>query len=139
MKLLTNSESSVTLFNNEEAVDNNLRMLDYKLNKKRTTAKLLRGAKRVKNLNVEVKSGCVNLRFSDGAYLEIVLPMLREWHIKVNEVIELGDKALKIVDFETRLYINDKHADTRLVIAYLEQNFTIHAYNTTQNVMSCTV
>ena len=51
---------------------------------KKAKAKLPKGAKR-KNLNVEVRPGCVNLRFNDGAYFQIVLPLLREWKQKSQE------------------------------------------------------
>ena len=61
----------------------NGRALPYVLNKKRANVKLLKGATRENNLDVEVKSGCVNLRFSDGAYFGVVLPLLRDWNRNV--------------------------------------------------------
>ena len=61
----------------------NGRTFDYDLNERRPKAKLLKCAKRAKHLNVEIKSGCVNMRFSDGAYFEVPLPFLRDWHKKV--------------------------------------------------------
>ena len=64
----------------------NGREFNYVVNEKRTKAKLLKGAKRRNNLEVEVKSGCVNLRFNDGSYFEVILPLLREFHKREGEI-----------------------------------------------------
>ena len=42
----------------------NTRTFSYDLNEKKARVKLLKGAKRAKNLDVEIKSTCVNMRFS---------------------------------------------------------------------------
>ena len=76
MKMLRNSEPSVVELN----IDcDDKRVFDYTLNHKRTKAKLLKGANEKKNLEIEIKPGCVNLHFNDGSYHEILLPQLREW------------------------------------------------------------
>ena len=75
MKKLTNSVSSLVNL----AVDKEERTFEYVMNKKRANTKLLKAAKRIKNLEVEVKSNCVNLRFNDGSYYEVVLPLIKEW------------------------------------------------------------
>ena len=84
MKQVTNSEISFVQSDKavkevKEEKNQEGRVFGYALNHKRAKAKLLKGAKRDKNLNVEVKSGCVNLRFDDGSYFGIILPLLREW------------------------------------------------------------
>ena len=56
----------------------NGRILNYALNEKRTKTKLLKGAKRLKPLDVEIKSGCANMRFNDGSYFEVLLPILKD-------------------------------------------------------------
>ena len=61
-------------------VDSNGRVFSYKLNEKKAKAKLLKGAKRKKPLDVEIKSGCVNMRFNDGSYYGVALPILRQWY-----------------------------------------------------------
>ena len=66
------------------------REFNYVLNTKRTKAKLLKGAKRANNLEIERKVGCVNFLFSDGSYHEVVLPMLRIWNNKSEEMIKQG-------------------------------------------------
>ena len=68
------------------------RNFDYDLNEKKAKAKLLKGARRAKHLNIEIKSGCVNMRFSDGAYFEVVLPLLRNWHKMEKESVKINDE-----------------------------------------------
>ena len=73
MKQLTNSISSVVEVNTNKED----RVLEYTINKKRANAKLLKGAKCLKNLELEVKLNCVNLHFNDGSYYEVVLPLIK--------------------------------------------------------------
>ena len=93
MKTICNSEVGVN--QSYEALeitdDEQARVFDYVINKKRAKAKLLKGAKRIKNLEVELKNGCVNLLFCDGAYFEIVLPLMRSWNKKVDEVFVINN------------------------------------------------
>ena len=60
MKKLQNSETSIIHVDQPTSNDGG-RDFSYTLNKKKTKAKLLRGAKRTKNLDIEIKSGCANL------------------------------------------------------------------------------
>ena len=70
--MLYNSEASL-LQVNQEVNTRDGQTFGYALNENRAKAKLLKGAKRVNNLDVEVKSRCVNLRFSDGSYFDVIL------------------------------------------------------------------
>ena len=54
------------------------RLFNYQLNDKTTEEKLLKGAKRAE-YKKEVKVTCVNLIFSDGAFVHVVLPLVRNW------------------------------------------------------------
>ena len=93
MKEIEASNEIITQITPNTAFDEfkrNGREFNYVVNDKRAKAKLLKGAKRRKNLEVEVKSGCVNLRFSDGSYFEVILPLLREWHKREDEVVEIN-------------------------------------------------
>ena len=67
------------------------RAFNYELNEKKAKMKLLKGAKREKHLDVEIKSTCVNVRFSDGSYHEVLLPFLREWHKQVDKPFRMMD------------------------------------------------
>ena len=61
-------------------VNRKARTFSYDMNEKKAKLKLLKGANRKTDLNIEIKPTCVNMRFSDGAYHEIVMPLLRQWH-----------------------------------------------------------
>ena len=63
MKLLGDSEAVLLELENGSS-DVESRVFGYSLNQKRAKAKLLKGAKRLNNLEVEERDGCVNLRFS---------------------------------------------------------------------------
>ena len=78
MKQVCNSELSVVNVNSNE-IEEEGRVFAYSLNKKKAKAKLLKGAKRPNSLEVEVKDGCVNLRFCDGSFYVVVLPLLKLW------------------------------------------------------------
>ena len=54
------------------------RLFNYDLNDKKTKEKLLKGAKRA-SYQKEVKISCVNLVFNDGAFIHVVLPLMRNW------------------------------------------------------------
>ena len=69
--------------NDEELIQK--RSFGYAFYIKRAKAKLLKGSKRLAYIDVEVKTGCVNLRFSVGAYHEVVMPLLAVWKQRVNE------------------------------------------------------
>ena len=67
------------------------RVFDYSLNKKKAKVKLRKGTKR-ENLEVEIK----NLLISDGAYFELVLPLMKLWKTKVNEVFVVNETIMKV-------------------------------------------
>ena len=72
MKYLKCSSSSLVTMEPEE-LDVGQRIFKYEISEKRAKANLLRGAKRSKHIETESKKGCINIRFSDGAYFDIVL------------------------------------------------------------------
>ena len=74
MKELTNSEKQIVNVNGGTP---NRRTFGYSLNIKKAKASILKGAKRTKDIDVEVKSGCINMRFSGGASQETVLPLFK--------------------------------------------------------------
>ena len=125
------SSNEIEVFENKIG---DARVFDYALNKKRAKAKLLKGAKR-ENLIVEVKNGCVNLLFSDGAYIELVLPLMKSWNKKVNKVFEINNTQIKVIEIDTGIEESGNHVDTKLVIMANNQRFVLHAYNGTQNLM----
>ena len=111
------------------------RAFSYDLNEKKAKMKLLKGAKRVKHLDVELKSTCVNMRFSDGAYHEVVLPFLRDWHQQVDKPFKMMGIDVKVVESDAGVDNSEKHMDTKLVVFVNEERIVLHAYNGTQNLM----
>ena len=75
MKQLVNTEASIINVSNDASKTSG-RLFSNKLNKKRSAKKILRGANKVNDLEVEIKSGCTNLRFSVGSYHGIIIPIL---------------------------------------------------------------
>ena len=111
------------------------RIFQYDINEKRAKKKLLKGAKREENLDIEIKPTCVNMRFSDGAYQEVVMPLLREWSRNVGKSINLFGHEIEIVECNSGLDIKAKHIDTKIVVLANNVRFVIHVYNGTQNFM----
>ena len=111
------------------------REFSYVLNTKRTKAKLLKGAKRANNLEIERKTGCVNFLFSDGSYHEVVLPMLRVWHKKLEEGITVNDFEIKVIESDQGIDGSENHVDTKLVIIVNSNRIVLHAYNSKQKLM----
>ena len=112
MKQVCNSELSVVNVSRDETEEEG-RVFSYSLNKKKAKAKLLKGAKRMNSLEVEVKDGCVNLRFCAGSFYEIVLPLVKFGH---NETVQINGTEVKIAEVHAGLEKSDNHVDTKLIV-----------------------
>ena len=135
MKSVCQSEMSVIqIMNKDIKEEENGRVFNYALNKKRAKSKLLKGAKRT-NLDVELKPGCVNLIFCGGAFCEIVLPLIRYWNTKVNETVTINETEIKIMEVHTGVETSEHHIDTKLVLNVNGDRLVLHAYNGTQKLM----
>ena len=132
MKQLSNSQPQIIQIHEDNNHDG--RVFEYSMNKRRANAKLLQGAK-AKNLDVEVKSGCVNLRFSDGSYFKLILPLIKAWQQKVDEIVQINENEIKIVEVEAGKEQTGSHFDTKLVVMNKGDRLVLHAYNSTQNLM----
>ena len=115
--------------------DQNNRIFNYDMNEKKAQKKLLKGANRVENLDVEIKPTCVNMRFSDGSFKEVVLPLIKVWHNKVGESIKFQEIEVKIIESITGTDLKVRHMDTKLVMLVNNDRIVIHVYNGTQNLM----
>ena len=141
MKVVTNSGSTLIDVNDDatEALNNkksmNGKVFEYIMNEKRAKRNLLKGAEKQTNLEVEVKSGNTNLRFSVGSYHEVLLPLLKSWREELNNTHHFIENEMKIIEFEERSEKTDKHMDTKLVVMFNNDRLTLHAYNSTQNLM----
>ena len=133
MKAVSHSEVSLIELNKDGLYQEQGRVFNHSLNKTRAKTKLLEGAKRTKNLEVEKRDGCVNLRFCDGSYFEVILPLLKNLHN--NEVIQINDKEVQIIEVDAGVENSKKHVDTKIVVNVNGDRFVLHAYNSTQNLM----
>ena len=127
MKMLTKSESAVINVSDKEVVSKNERTFPYSLNFKKAKSKLLKGAKRTKNMDIEIKTTCVNMRFNDGSYSTVVLPMLKFWQKKFHEEMTVNGSVIKIIDVEERMEKSEKHMDTKLVVMFGSSKIVLHA------------
>ena len=113
----------------------NGRTFKYELNERRAKSKLLKGAKRTNHLDIEIKTGCVNMRFSDGSYHDVLLPVLREWQGLSNKPFMLEDIEVKVDEVESGIENSEKIMDTKLIVFANNDRLVLHAYNGTQNLM----
>ena len=134
MKQVCNSELSVVNVK-RDIIEDEGRVFTYTLNKKRAKAKLLKGAKRTKNMDIEIRDGCVNMRFCNGSFYEIVLPLVKLWSKKVNETVYIDETEVDIAEVHAGLEKSDKHVDTKLIVFANGNRLVLHAYNGTQNLM----
>ena len=134
MKQITSEVSNLSEYT-EEHINKESRVFNYAINNKRAKAKLLKGAKRGKHLVVESKIGCVNLIFSDGSYLQTVLPLLRSWQSKQNQKFFINETEVEVVEIESGIDSNQKHVDTKLVIMANSSRLVLHCYNSKQKLM----
>ena len=134
MKQVLNSEVLITN-SNHEIEDYGGRVFDYALNHKKAKNKLLKGAKRTSSLEVERKPGCVTLRFCDGSYSEIIMPLIRAWQQKRGSTFKINEMELEIIEVVKGMENSEKHVDTKLILMANNDRIVIHAYNGTQNVM----
>ena len=132
MKMLCDSEQAVIDITKD---DNDGRFFNYTLNNKRAKAKLVKGAQKEKNLDIDIRSGCVNLRFNNGSYYEVILPCLRDWNQKVDQVITIDETEAKVIEVGAGKESTGKHIDTKLVVMNGNDRLVLHAYNGTQNLM----
>ena len=134
MKQLENSSVSLLSLNDNEKEGK--RSFLYNLNKKRTKAKLLKGAKRMNNLEVEVKSmNCVSLLFNDGSFFDVVLPLLRDWNQQIGKTVTLQGYDMFIVDVESGHDESDNIVDAIVKVSIAEHQVVMHAYNTSQSLL----
>ena len=119
--------------NDEDSVHK--RSFGYALNIKRAKAKIIKGVKRVNNVTVEVKTGCVNLRIGVGAYHEVVMPLLALWKQRINEEFIIDKTSVQVIEVDEGHESSATIVDTKIVVLVNNEKLVLHSYNTTQNVM----
>ena len=61
--------------------------------------------------------------------------MLRIWHQKVDEIVEINGTEVKLIEVDAGIENSAKHVDTKLVVMANNDRLVLHAYNGTQNLM----
>ena len=110
------------------------RTFAYEMNENKAKTKLLKGARRAEHLDIELKSTCANLRFDDGAFQEIALPLIKQFHNQINTMFRFMGHDIRVTESDAGVDNLDKHIDTKLVLFVNEERIVVHVYNTTQNV-----
>ena len=105
------------------------------MNEKRAKSKLLKGAKKTNHLDVEMKTGCENMRFSDRSYFKVLLPFLKDWHNKVKKPFKFDDLEILVDESDAGMDNANRHMDTKMVVFANTERIVLHAYNGTQNLM----
>ena len=75
------------------------------------------------------------MRFSDGSYFKVVLPLLKVWHAQVGKSFKLSDIGIEVEQSDPGVENSEKHIDTKLVIIADNDRLVLHVYNSTQNLM----
>ena len=138
-KNMNNSEEEHKNMKNCEEMCKNVnmkksRIFSYELNQEKAKTKLLKGAMKPKHMDIEVKSTCVNMRFDDGSFKEVVLPLLRLWN-KKEDSFEFMGATIRVVEAEAGEDNTKNHIDTKMVIMFDTHRIVLHCYNGTQNLM----
>ena len=116
----------VSRFNN--GIDS--RNLPFKLTDKTAKKNLINGAKRIP-FEKDFKQKCVKLKFSSGAYKEVVMPKLVFWKSHFNQKIRFNNFEIKVAEAKAGFEENSKHFDTKIVFNTNNSRIVIHSYNST--------
>ena len=114
-------------------IDMHGRNLNFKLTDKTAKKNLLDGAKRIP-FERELKQKCIKMKFSSGAYKEVVFPTLISWKTKLNQTFEHKNMMIKVSELKAGYEANSKHFDTKVVFNMEMSRIVIHCYNSTQNI-----
>ena len=114
---------------NMENNKTDVRAFSYVLSDKKAKDKLLKGAKRAKNLEVEEKDGCITFIFNDGSYIKTLIPLLKSWQRNTNKTVAIDSYQVNIEESGEGLDNSQKHIDTKLVIYVDNSRFVLYAYN----------
>ena len=56
------------------------------------------------------------MRFSNGSYFQLVLPLLRDWYQNLKSKIQLDGTEVEILELEAGIENQGQHMDTKLVV-----------------------
>ena len=111
------------------------RIFEYELSEKATKSKLIKGAKREPVL-LEENSTSSNIRFSVGAWINVVLLSVRYWsEVKGDQTCIVGGHVIKICGTKQGKEANGKSVDSQIIFLFDGKKLVYHFYNTTQNIL----
>ena len=107
------------------------RKFKYKLNKKKSKSKLLKGALKTP-FERDEKSTCTILHFSDGSYFYSVLPTVEFWKQKMesNNSILVDDLEIKVTEVKPGKNVGGMCVDTLIRFEMNGNKVVAHCYNT---------
>ena len=111
----------------------NSRNFAFKLTDATAKKNLIAGARRIA-FEVEPKQKSTKLKFSAGAYLEVVIPTLLEWKNLLGNTFHYGDLSIKVFEVKAGYEEHLKHFDTKIIFLFGKNRVVIHSYNSTQNM-----
>ena len=139
---VNNTQHSLSITGIEENINKEVnipgvkdRLFKYGLDERATKSKLLKAAKRVP-YEVDDKTNCSNMTFSDGSWLFIVTDLINtlEKCFNKNEVVRFRDKDMKVIEFKRGLDAKKLHVDTKVVLSDKSSRIVMHQYNSTQRI-----
>ena len=114
---------------------NTTRRLEYELNDKVATAKLLKGAKRMP-IEIEENSTSSNIICSAGAWFHVVQPSASYWNdVKGEKTCKVGEYTIKVGGVKEGKERNGKHLNTKIVFYADRDKIVCHLYKTTQLIL----
>ena len=127
------NDNSLMVVNGTNIIESVGRHFHYELSDKKAKSNLVKGANR-EPIEFHERQGCIMIDFSTGAYLEIVIPTVKEWeNMNTTEIMDekLGIRREGVSPGYDE---NMKHVEA-IVRFYFEGNkVTVTCYNTTQRV-----
>ena len=105
----------------------------YELSDKKAKYNLLKGANR-EALEIQDRQKCVMMDLSTGAYLEIIIPTVKEWEkVKGNE-FAIEDMNIKVDEVSHGYDENLKHVQSIVRFVANNNKVAVTCYNTTQRI-----
>ena len=109
--------------------------IDYELNDKAATEKLLKAAKRIA-IDVEENSTSSNLTFIAGAWCHVFQQSANYWNdSKGDKSCKVGDYTIKVGGVKSGKEKNRKHVNTKIVFFADRDKVVCHLHNTTQLIL----
>ena len=127
------NDNSLMVVNGTNILESVGRHFNYELSDKKAKSNLVKGANR-EPIDFQERQGCIMIEFSTGSYLEIVIPIVKEWGNM--STVDIMDEKLGITrEGVTQSYDeNMKHVEAIVRFCSDGNKVTVTCYNTTQRI-----